>query len=137
MPMIAREDNPAPRLGNRAGFTLVEMMIALLVFGIGIVALARAIPSGMQTREKARRMSVATFLAKEQIESLRSASFEDAALAAGDHNDPDNPIRSHFRREWIVEDNTPIDGMKKVTVRVSFTTDTADSQAVVVTQLAR
>lgn len=112
-------------------------MIALLIFGVGIVALSRVMPSGMQTREKARRMSVATFLAKERVEELRSNSFSSADLAAGMHSDQSNPIDTHFRRTWEVQDNTPMPGMKRVTVRVGFTTDSADSQAVVVTQLVR
>lgn len=125
------------RLRNRSGFTLTEVMIALLVFGIGLVGLAAALPNGMQSREKARRMSVATFLTKEQVERLRSLSFDDGDLAAGVHTDPTNPIDGVFRRRWQVQDNSPLPGMKRVTVSTSFITDSADSQAVSVTQLTR
>lgn len=128
-------DSIAQRNGS-AGFTLVEMMVALLIFGIAIVGLVQAIPNGIHTREQARRLSVATFLAKEQVEELRSLRFNDADLAAGTHNDPGNPIQPGFRRSWTVQDNVPMDGMKRLTVQVSFATSSADSQAVLVTQLA-
>jgi len=125
------------RVRNRAGFSLTEVMIALVVFGIGLVGLASSLPNGMQSREKARRMSVATFLNKEQIERLRSLSFNDADLADGLHTDPTNPIDGVFNRRWQVQDDSPLPGMKRVTVSVSFVTDSADSQAVSTTQLTR
>lgn len=127
---------PLAQSKGSAGFTMVEMMVALLIFGIAIVGLVQAIPNGMHTREKSRRLSVATFLAKEQVEALRSVAFNDPDLAAGTHADPGNPIRPGFRRTWTVEDGVPMNGMKRLTVRVSFASTTADSQAVLITQLA-
>jgi prepilin-type N-terminal cleavage/methylation domain-containing protein len=127
----------ASRVRSRCGFTLVEIMIAMLIFGAVVMGLAQAIPQGMSTREKARRLSVATFLAKDQMERLRSVAFSDADLAAGLHTDPNNPVEPGFRREWTVIDNNPIPGMKRVTVRVSFQSTSPDSQVVLVTQLTR
>jgi prepilin-type N-terminal cleavage/methylation domain-containing protein len=124
-------------LRGDGGFTLVEIMIALLVFGVGIVGLANAFPNGMRTREKARRMSVATFLAKEQVERLRSLSFNHADLNAGTHTEPAAAGRTGYNRRWNVVDNNPLPGMKRLTVTVSFVSDSPDSQAIVVTQLTR
>ena len=125
------------RLASPAGFTLVEIMIAMLIFGAVVIGLAQAIPQGMSTREKARRLSVATFLAKDQMERLRSSAFSDPSLAAGLHLDPNNPVEPGFRRDWTVVDNTPIPGMKRVSVRVSFQSTSPDSQVVLVSQLTR
>jgi prepilin-type N-terminal cleavage/methylation domain-containing protein len=124
-------------LQGDGGFTLVEIMIALLVFGVGIVGLANAFPNGMRTREKARRMSVATFLAKEEVERLRSLSFNHADLAGGAHTEPAAAGRTGYNRRWNVVDNNPLPGMKRLTVTVSFRSDSPDSQAIVVTQLTR
>lgn len=122
--------------GNR-GFTLVEMMIALVLFGVGMMALAQVLPRGLSVRDKARRMSVATSMAQEEVERLRNLPFNHADLAGGNHLDPDNPIDIAFRRQWTVEDDTPVEDMKRVSVTVSFATDSADSQAVVTTMIAR
>jgi len=124
-------------LQGQGGFTLVEIMIALLVFGVGIVGLANAFPNGIRTREKARRMSVATFLAKEQVERLRSLTFNHADLAAGAHTEPAAAGQTGYNRTWNVVDNNPLPGMKRLTVSVSFRTQSPDSQAIVVTQLTR
>ena len=124
-------------LRNSGGFTLVEMMVALLIFGVGIVGLARVLPNGMHTREKARRISVATFLAQEQSEILRGLPFNHADLGVGAHKDPDNPLQTAFARKWEIQDDNPIPGMKRLVVTVSFSTDGPDSQAVITTQLVR
>lgn len=126
-----------PHLNSNRGFTLVEMMIALLVFGIGIVALAQSLPNGVRVRDHARRLSVATSLAQEQIERLRALPDEHADLGAGDHTDPENPINGAYRRQWSVQADSPIPGMRRLTVTVSFTTASPDSQAILTTQIAR
>jgi type II secretory pathway pseudopilin PulG len=116
---------------------MVEMMVALLIFGIGIVALAQSMPGGIRERDRARRMSVATNLAQEQVERLRSLPWAHANLQAGSHTDADNPVDGSYNRTWVVADDTPMPGMKRVTVRVSFPTASADSQAVFTTQITR
>jgi type IV pilus assembly protein PilV len=126
-----------PPLSSSRGFTLVELMIALLVFGIGIVALAQSLPNGVRVRDRARRMSVATNLAQQQVERLRALPENHADLAAGSHADPLNPIRGAYRRRWSIQDDTPISGMRRVVVTVSFTTASPDSEAILTTQIAR
>ena len=50
------------------GFTFIEMMIALTVFSIGILAVMRVITQNLTAMDKAETTTVATFLAKEGIE---------------------------------------------------------------------
>ena len=124
-------------LSKTAGFTLVEAMIALLVFGIGVLALAQGLPRGLETRDRGRRMSVATNLAQEQMERLRGRPFTHADLAAGVHADPENPLQGAYRRRWAVQEGVPTPGMKRIVVTVTFPTAHADSQAVVATLIGR
>ena len=140
-PRIARKTRPHPvvpqRIGRDAGFTLVEMMVALVLFGVGVMALAQSLPNGLSVRDKARRMTVATNLAQETVEQLRNLPFNDASLAAGQHTHPDNPVDGAYRCRWVVQDGIPVPDMKRIVVTVSFPTSTADSVAVITTQISR
>jgi len=113
------------------------MMIALVLFGVGMMALAQVLPRGLSVRDQARRMSVATSMAQEEVERLRNLPFTDADLAAGTHVDPDNPVDGAYGRQWVVQDNNPVQDMKRVTVAVTFPTRSDDNQAVVTTMIAR
>ena len=124
-------------LGRAEGFTLVEIMVALLIFGIGLVALAQVLPRGMEVRDRGRRMTVASQLARQQVETMRGLPFNHADLSGGDHVDPQVILNNSYRRRWTVTEDTPLPGMKRIEVHVSFTTSESDSEAVIVTQITR
>lgn len=124
-------------ISSRGGFTLVEMMIALVVFGLGLMALAQSLPRGLSMRDKARRMSVATNLAQQEMERLRSLPFDSPQLAGGSHSDPQGPVEGVYARRWSVLENSPVEDMKTVTVTVSFPTSSADSVAQMTTHLSK
>ena len=66
-----------------AGFTLLEALIALLIGGFGLLAVAR-LQIGMQGEsDLAKQLSEATFLGQRRIEMLRAYQQVDAADAAG------------------------------------------------------
>lgn len=122
-------------LRSRHGFTLVEMMVALVVFGLGLMALAQTMPQGLAMRDRARRMSVATNLAQQEVERLRGLPYDDPQLAGGAHTDPMGPAEGVYARRWTVADNSPVTDMKTVTVTVSFPTSSPDSVAVMTTRV--
>jgi prepilin-type N-terminal cleavage/methylation domain-containing protein len=117
------------RLKNERGATLLEIMVALVVFGIGLVIAMRTIPESTAKTSRSRNLTIAVNLAQEGIEELMGEPFNAADLTAGTHADPDNPLRGHFDRSWTVTDATPVAGMKLISVSVSFPTASADSVA--------
>ena len=114
---------------NEKGASLLEIVVAITVFGIGLVVAMRTLPESSAKTTRGRNLSIAVNLAQEGIEDLMGRTFSDADLAAGDHADPNNPIRGHFNRVWTVADATPVSGMKMITVSVEFPTAGADSVA--------
>lgn len=73
----------APRNTDRAGFTLIELMIALVIISIGIIAL-----SGVQTRSSrdvhsTGRGTRALALAEQQVEIARSSGYSGAVSDSG------------------------------------------------------
>lgn len=121
------------RHGRHAGFTIVEALVALTIFGIGTILLMQLAPRASQYATRARVMSRANALAQAKVEELRSLPKLHADLGAGTHDDPINPIEGAFTRTWDVVDNDPIEGMRRVEVRVRVVTSSSDSVTTLVT----
>jgi Tfp pilus assembly protein PilV len=114
---------------NEKGASVVEIMVAMLIFGIGLVAAIRVLPESSAKTTRSRNKTIAVNIAQEKVEDLMASGYQAADLAAGDHDDPDNPIRNHYNRTWSVTDDTPVVGMKMISVSVTFPTASADSVA--------
>lgn len=122
-------------LKSQRGIGLIEIIVAMLVFAIGITAALRTLPDSNRATSRARNITIATNLAQEQIERLMGSPFSDAALSAGTHADPNNPLEQHFTRSWVIADNSPLSGMKRVDVTVSFNSGSADSSVTLSTYI--
>ncbi len=85
-------------------------MLVLLVALLGMAGMAGNV---IQANVFSRQMSTATSLAEDKIEEMLntlSASGNDI-ITVGNHD---------FTREWVVELNTPLNGLTQVTVTVTF-----------------
>ena len=116
-----------------AGFTIVEALVALTIFGIGTIMLMQLAPRATQYATHARVLSQANALAQAKVEELRALPKLHADLGAGTHTDPDNPLEGAFERTWEVTNDDPIAGMQRVEVQVLITTSSSDSVATLVT----
>ena len=58
-----------------AGFTLIEVLIAITVFAIGILAVITMQTSGVSGNARAQRISNATSKAADQMEILLSTAY--------------------------------------------------------------
>ncbi|MCI0479610.1 prepilin-type N-terminal cleavage/methylation domain-containing protein [Candidatus Uhrbacteria bacterium] len=120
-------------LKSQKGVGLIEILIALVLFGIGVSLALRTLPDSNVAMTRGRNISVATNFAQEKVEQLMSVPFSDGDLVSGSHNDPENPIDRSFTRSWTVTDDAPVSGMKTVAVSVSFETGSRDSVVTVTT----
>jgi len=122
-------------LKSQKGIGLVEILIAMVLFGIGLSFAMRTLPDSNVIMTKGRNITKATQFAQEKLEALMSVPYGDADLSAGTHVDPDNPIDRNFTRTWTVTENSPLQSMKTVNVTVSFQTGSADSTVTVSTYI--
>jgi Tfp pilus assembly protein PilV len=116
-------------LRNQRGASVVEIMVALILLGVGLVAAMRTLPESNAKTTRSRNKTKAVNIAQEKIEQLMGLPFNAADLAPGAHADPDNPVDGHYNRTWNVADDTPVAGMKDISVSVRFPTSSADSVA--------
>ena len=64
------------RVTKQSGFTLVEVMVALTILAIAIVAIMRLFPESMRQAQKAAERQQVAFLAKTELGNLRAAGIE-------------------------------------------------------------
>lgn len=99
------------------GFTLVEVMVAMTILAIGLLAISGMVPTAYTNISASTRDSRALGLAQERLDQLRISPFTDASLSAGSHSDA--APAAGYARAYTVEDNTPMNGVKRITMTVT------------------
>lgn len=81
--MMRRAGNTpdAPRLQARGGFTIVELLVALMIFAVGMLGLAATAGSVTRMMGGAKRQVIAATVAQTRLERLRSSPC--ASIAGG------------------------------------------------------
>ena len=72
-------------VSREGGFSLVELMVALVVLSIGVLALAQLFPQASRGEQASRMLTTANYYAQEKVEELSALPWTDAALTAGHH----------------------------------------------------
>ncbi len=109
-----------PALDDR-GFTLIEVMIAIMVLAIGLIGAAVMQVSAVNTNANAFHMTRATSIGLDQIENLMSLDATDSLL------DDNNAVGAgvNFQRMGIVGNIGPLNNL------IQTVNDTADNSIVV------
>ncbi len=111
-----------PRRDREAGFTLIEVMIAMIIMAVGLLTIGLAQLTAIRMATTSKYMSQAMYLAEQQMESF----YVNSPVVAGTFQDPGNPIPadpsgddlSNFNRSWVIQTDTPTAGMSTVVVTV-------------------
>ena len=98
-------------LRTRAGFTLVELMVAMLMFTVGLLALASTSAVVVSQMGDAGRMGVAASAAQTRIERLRSGGCTTAQTGT-------NAARG-VSESWSV---TPMTRSARIDVTITYNT---------------
>ena len=107
---------------GESGFTLIEVMIAFVIMGIGLLTIALAQLTAMRITTRSKQMTQAMYLAQEQLDFFQAVP----PTAAGAFNDPQNPIdidtndrdMGTFNRSWNITLNAPQPGLSTVQITV-------------------
>ena len=126
---------PSRRAGSGAGFSLIEVLIALAIFAAGGLALALCVPMATKRIMKTGSQTRSSSLASETAEELFTVPYGDTKLTAGTHDDTANPHDGVYYVRWVVEDDVPMANCKRVTVKVArrSVSGTLEVQLVIVT----
>lgn len=110
------------------GMTLLETMIALLIFSIGIMGVASMQVCSMYNNAKALRATYDSAAICQRLEAIHSLPFDDPLLSDPDAGyAPSSPDHGPFEVpttrstiEWEIDDQFAVPNAKRVSVTVRF-----------------
>ncbi len=101
---------------------MIELLIALLVLSLGILAVGQLFPSGSRAQLRDRMLSRASYYAHQELEELSTHSGNDPEMSLGRHPAVGFDTLGQWRRFYNVEAMTsPLDNLRRVTVTVRWT----------------
>lgn len=110
------------------GMTLLETLIALMIFSIGILGVGTMLMKGIVNNTKARRVSFESLTIAERLETVLSLPYNDPLLVDQDNGfEPTKPdygpetiptIQSTI--EWEIDDNFPALNTKRISITLRF-----------------
>jgi prepilin-type N-terminal cleavage/methylation domain-containing protein len=112
-------------LRSQRGMTLIELMVALVVLTIGVLAVGRVFPAGSRGQLQDRMLTAGNYYAQQQAEELQGRTWSDPDLSVGRHpasGDVALGSSGQWHRFYQVDLLTaPLDNIKRVTVTVNWT----------------
>lgn len=115
---------PVSAHAHERGFSLVEVLIALIVMAIGIFSVARMFPAGARGQVQDRLTIGANDYVQEKLEYLRGLTWSDANLTEGRHpagTATESCGSGRWQRFYVVTTMaSPLDNLKKVDVTVTW-----------------
>jgi len=92
--------------GKEKGFTLVEVLIAVMVLAVAFLAMYQMQAMAVRGNETANQVTIATMLAQDKMEEIRNTNYDDVTnLNFPTENYGMVPNFPQFRREVTVTEN--------------------------------
>ncbi len=134
------------------GFTLIEVLIAIMILAVALIALAGLMTSTIRNTDFGLKTTTAANLAQQKLEELQmlAASNFDGVVDSVANSDPINALNpdqvedygaitgyEHFRREVYITDGASPVNSKDVAVRVEWKDALGTHSTIIRTILAR
>lgn len=98
------------------GFTLIEVLIAVLLLGIGLISMASLAATVINGNASSGRLTTATTLAEDKLEEIQRLGYANAENGAGTESSVSG--YTSFSRATTVTAGSPGTDMKTATVVV-------------------
>lgn len=103
------------------GATLIELLVALVLMAIGILAVSQLFPTGTRSQQKDEKSTAAHLHAQEKLESLRSLNWSHPDLNPGAHGPDSVGTNNLYAVSYVVSIMpAPMDKVKRVDVTVNY-----------------
>ena len=108
---------PKKALKKQDGFTLIEVLVALTIFAVGLLAIAALQTSAIRMNSTGNRLTELSTLGIDKYEELMSLPFTDPRLAVGTYIDPNPP--AGYTVSWTVLQDILATNAKDITLTVT------------------
>lgn len=128
---MAQESSSVP-VRDQRGVSLVELMVAIVVLAVGVLAVFQLFPVGMRSQNDDRMFSRGTHFAQQELERLSGKAYGDIDLMLGTHpsGSPES-LTGGFQRSYVVEMlDEPMENVKKIDVTVTWSGGKKSTHAV-------
>lgn len=115
-------------LKQEQGISLIEVVIALTIFTVGLLAVTSMQFSSVKGNFSARNVTEAVTLGQDKAEELYTLPYTHPDLAAGTHTQ----ALGYYNYSWIVVDDDALQNTKTITLNVQYTRDGQTKQAQIV-----
>ncbi len=111
---------------KQEGFTLVELMIAVAILAIGLLALAGLQVTAIRGNLSSKGQTTAVMLAEAKMEEFKNTAFSSLSNVTN-QADSNNPLNEsgqsggRYNRYWTIQNYAGSSNMKQITVTVSWT----------------
>jgi len=115
---------------NEKGFTLLEILIAVVLLSVGMLAMGSFLGSFVNRNAANERMTTGTAMAEEKVEALRSQALSTDLTAADGSTETLTASGGNYTRTWVINDtNNP----HTITVTVAWVDGETPRQVVLAT----
>ena len=109
---LSPDEQPAG--ARERGFSMVELLVAMVVMAIGLLGAAQMIPLAMAGVTQAGLRTKSVQLAQQRLDQLGAAEYD--SVTAGTYSETQDPITL----SWTITDDDPLAGTKRVAMEASW-----------------
>jgi type IV pilus assembly protein PilV len=104
-------------LKKKDGYTLIEVLIAITIFAVGLLAVAGMQTSAIRMNSTAGKLTNLSTWGMDKIEELEALPYSDTSLDSA--GNPHQEVSGDYTISWTVIDNNPVTNTKNITVTVT------------------
>ena len=106
------------KLKNAAGFTMIEVLIAMSILAVGLLAIATMQVSALRVNNTARSITERSTIAQDKLEQFMSLPFTNSEFDIGGPY-PDGTAPTGFTVTWTVAEGPVPNTTRLITVSVT------------------
>jgi prepilin-type N-terminal cleavage/methylation domain-containing protein len=105
------------KLKKENGYTLIEVLVSLTIFAVGMLAIAGMQTTAIRMNSIAGKLTNLSTWGMDKIEELSALSYSDPLLDSA--GNPHQEKLKNYTISWIVIDDNPVTNTKNITVTVT------------------